>query len=79
MDPKNVKKSYSIGDLTVVWQSGRCIHSGQCVKNLPGVFRPRQSPWIYLEGGTKEDIIRTVQGCPSGALSLETGQPDGHS
>ncbi|MCE3225962.1 MAG: (4Fe-4S)-binding protein [Bacteroidetes bacterium] len=70
MDPDNVKKEYSNGEVTIVWQSGLCIHSGNCVKNLPGVFKPKEKPWITPENASTEEIIAAVKKCPSGALSF---------
>ncbi|MFE3866874.1 (4Fe-4S)-binding protein [Flavobacterium sp. LS2P90] len=69
MDPKDIKKEYTNGEVTVVWQSGKCIHSGNCVRNNPEVFQPREKPWIKIEGSSTEKIIDTVKKCPSGALS----------
>ena len=70
MDPNNLKKEYTNGEVTVVWQSGKCIHSGICVKNNPNVFQPKEKPWIKINGSSTEKIIETVQKCPSGALTF---------
>jgi len=70
MDPKNLKKEYTNGEVTVVWQSGKCIHSGNCVRNNPDVFKPREKPWIKIDGSSTEKIIEAVQKCPSGALTF---------
>lgn len=70
MDKNNITKQYSNGEITVVWQSGKCIHSANCVKNLPQVFNPKASPWINMTNATSEEIIATVNKCPSGALSI---------
>lgn len=74
MDKNNLKKEYTNGDITVVWQSGKCIHSGNCVKHLSNVFRPKEQPWIKMENGSSLEIIETVAKCPSGALSLQQKQ-----
>jgi uncharacterized Fe-S cluster protein YjdI len=70
MDPKDIKKEYTNGEVTVVWQSGKCIHSGICVKNDPDVFQPKEKPWIKIDGSSTEKIIETVKKCPSGALTF---------
>jgi uncharacterized Fe-S cluster protein YjdI len=70
MDPNNLKKEYTNGEVTVVWQSGKCIHSGNCVRNNPAVFQPKEKPWIKIDGSSTEKIIETVQKCPSGALTF---------
>lgn len=73
MDPKKIKKEYSNGEITIVWQSGLCIHSTKCWKGntgLPEVFNPAEKPWIKPEGAGTERIIAQVNQCPSGALSF---------
>ena len=70
MDAKDIKKEYTNGEVTVVWQSGKCIHSGNCVRNNPDVFQPKEKPWIKIDASSTEKIIETVQKCPSGALSF---------
>ena len=62
-------KENSNSEITIVWQSGKCIHSASCVKNLSFVFHPKESPWIRIDNATTEEIIGTVNKCPSGALS----------
>lgn len=69
MDTNDIKKEYTNGEVTVVWQSGKCIHSGNCVRNNPNVFQPKEKPWIKIDGSTNEKIIDTVKKCPSGALT----------
>jgi len=69
MDKKNITKEYTNGEITIVWQSGKCIHSANCVKNNPDVFHPKEQPWIQLEKSSSEKIINAVNKCPSGALT----------
>lgn len=71
MDKDNITKEYSNGETTVIWQSGKCIHSGNCVQNLSTVFKPKEKPWIQMENGSTEEIIAAVSKCPSGALSIK--------
>lgn len=66
---KDVKKEYSNGEVTVVWQSGLCTHSANCVRGLPRVFNTRKSPWVNVEGASTEEIKAQVDKCPSGALT----------
>ncbi|PWA04122.1 (4Fe-4S)-binding protein [Flavobacterium psychrotolerans] len=70
MNPKDIIKEYTNGEITVVWQSGKCTHSGNCVKNNPNVFQPKEKPWIRIDGSPTEKIIETIQKCPSGALNF---------
>jgi uncharacterized Fe-S cluster protein YjdI len=67
---KDITKEYSNGEVTVVWKNSLCTHSANCVKGLPDVFKPKESPWVKIEGTTTEKIIEQVKKCPSGALSF---------
>ena len=67
---KEVTKHYTNGEVTIVWQNALCTHSANCVKGLPEVFKPRESPWIRPENSTTEKMIEQVKKCPSGALSF---------
>lgn len=69
--PNQNTKEYSNGEVTVLWDASKCIHSANCVKNLPEVFKPKEKPWVQMENSTSENIISTVNKRPSGALSLK--------
>lgn len=72
MDKNNIKKEYSNGEITIVWQPGKCIHSTRCWNQSTGlksVFNPAERPWIKAEGASTEAIISCINNCPSGALS----------
>ncbi len=71
MDKNSIIKEYTNGEITVVWQASKCIHSANCVKHLPSVFKPQHHPWINMENATTEEIVSTVSKCPSGALSMK--------
>lgn len=71
MDKNNIVKEYTNGEVTIIWRSAKCIHSGICVQNLPPVFKPREQPWIQPENASTQDIIDTVRKCPSGALTIQ--------
>jgi uncharacterized Fe-S cluster protein YjdI len=71
MDKNNITKEYTNGEVTVIWQSGKCIHSANCVRNLSSVFQPKEQPWIKMGNSTSDKIIETVGKCPSGALSMK--------
>ena len=73
MDLKSITKTYTNGEITIVWKPGVCIHSTICWKaatGLPEVFNPRERPWIKMESSTTERMIEQVEKCPSGALSF---------
>ncbi|MCK8481271.1 (4Fe-4S)-binding protein [Psychroserpens algicola] len=61
-------KEYSNGDVTVVWEAEKCIHSGICVKGLGEVFQPKERPWIKINAASSEALVNQVKACPSGAL-----------
>lgn len=67
-------KEYKKEDLTVVWDTGTCIHSAICAKGLPSVFKPRDRPWIQTDGASKQEIMAQIDKCPSGALSYYVGE-----
>jgi uncharacterized Fe-S cluster protein YjdI len=61
-------REYHNDTITVLWDAERCIHFGNCVRSLPGVFKSDASPWIDLAGADADEVARVVMGCPSGAL-----------
>jgi uncharacterized Fe-S cluster protein YjdI len=65
---------YTNGEITVVWQPDHCIHSANCVKNLPAVFKPQEKPWIRVENASSEEIMNAIDKCPSGALSYRKNE-----
>jgi uncharacterized Fe-S cluster protein YjdI len=60
---------YSNGEVTIVWKPDLCIHSGNCARGLPEVFKPKEKPWITPEGASTDRMIEQVKKCPSGALN----------
>jgi uncharacterized Fe-S cluster protein YjdI len=61
--------NYTNDEITIVWESSLCTHSGICRHNLPDVFNPQKRPWIDVQGAPTEKIIALIKKCPSGALS----------
>ena len=64
------KQQYTNGEITVVWEADKCIHSGNCVRGLPDAFKPKERPWVQLESVESQAVWDTVQKCPSGALTV---------
>jgi len=62
-------KEYINGDVTVVWEPGKCIHAALCANGLPKVFRPTEKPWISAESASEQELVDQIKKCPSGALS----------
>ena len=69
---ENEMKEYSNGEIIVLWEAKKCIHSGNCVRTLSQVFQPKERPWIKIDNATSEEIKMAVAKCPSGALSIKT-------
>jgi len=58
--------------MKVKWDDKICIHAGECVKNLPSVFKVVNEKFVIDETGASEDEVKHVVGlCPSGALKVE--------
>jgi len=66
--PPNKMKAYVGKEITIHFNLGVCSHHGYCLE-LPGVFNLSRRPWIDPDGAPVEEIIRTIERCPSGALS----------
>ncbi len=64
-------REYTNGEVTVIWQPKKCVHSGICAHGLRAVFDPKRRPWIDLSKATTAQIEAQVAECPSGALSLK--------
>ena len=46
-----------------------CAHAAFCIKDLPEVFKQKESPWVQPEGASAEEITTLTHKCPSGALT----------
>ena len=55
---------------------GICAHAGRCTDGLPSVFRLKEEPWIHPDAASVEEIIATIQKCPSGALSYSVDEAE---
>jgi len=73
---ENIKNEYSNGEVTILWEPAKCIHSAICVHGLPSVFNPQARPWVNIQGESSESILEQVRKCPSGALSIKTTSPE---
>jgi len=65
----DILKTYTNGEITIVWKALKCQHSGNCVKTCPEVFRPKERPWVKPSNSSTDKLIETVSKCPSGALT----------
>ncbi len=70
----------SSDDITIRFDTRRCIHSRQCVLNAPRVFLANvKGPWLHPETDTVEHLVHVAQSCPSGAITydrLDGGDPE---
>jgi CDGSH-type Zn-finger protein len=55
-------------EITIHDNRGLCAHDESCVRGLPAVFRSGQTPWIDPDAASPEEIMATIDKCPSGAL-----------
>lgn len=63
-------KEFSNKDITVTYDPCICKLSGKCARELSNVFSDTIIPWINLDDGNTEDIIKQIKKCPSGALQF---------
>ena len=54
-------------NITILDNRGLCAHAGFCTSELPQVWN--EKTWSDADAATKEEIIATIEKCPSGALS----------
>ncbi len=63
------RENYQGKTITIHDNRGICAHAGRCTDGLPSVFRLKEEPWIDPDATSADEIIATIQKCPSGALS----------
>jgi len=58
--------------LEVTWDSKVCIHSGNCGKTLPQVFRVEGGKFVIEPSAASDGEVRgAVAKCPSHALKIK--------
>ncbi|MCX6183243.1 MAG: (4Fe-4S)-binding protein [Bacteroidetes bacterium] len=70
---EEITKTYTNGEITIVWKPKTCSHSTKCWRgheSLVEVFNPKDRPWIKPENASSERIVEQIKKCPSGALSF---------
>jgi len=59
-------------NITVRFNTKRCIHSRHCVLDAPSVFRANtKGAWIHPEAASMEHLVRVAHNCPSGAITYD--------
>ena len=67
---EEIIQNYKGKEISIIFNRSICAGAGECVRNLPTVFKSgSSSEWIYPDNDKNENIIKTINGCPSGALS----------
>lgn len=61
-------KSYYGTDITVSFDSTRCLHFAECLRGLPAVYDIKARPWISPDNADANSVAEVVERCPSGAL-----------
>jgi uncharacterized Fe-S cluster protein YjdI len=57
--------------IEVTYDPKVCIHSGNCVKTLPQVFKVENKKFVIDPSAADEEKVRaTVAACPSRALKI---------
>ncbi len=69
------RREYRTDEIVVHWDSSRCIHTGICLRSLHSVFNLRRKPWVDVRAAAAEEIVATIEKCPSGALGYT--RPEG--
>ena len=63
------RDNYTGKHITIHDNRGICAHAGRCTDGLAAVFHLRAELWIHPDAASADEIIKTIQKCPSGALS----------
>ncbi|NLI91496.1 MAG: hypothetical protein GX434_04615 [Peptococcaceae bacterium] len=65
--PGEIKEYYG-REITIYFDLSVCSHSAVCLNQLPSVFNLNRRPWINANGAKTQQIMKTIDDCPSGAL-----------
>jgi uncharacterized Fe-S cluster protein YjdI len=69
-------RRYTNGEITVYWKPDACVHASHCYRELIEVFDPGKRPWVDMYGGSTDQIIETVNMCPTEALTWKWNDED---
>lgn len=67
-------KAYRGKDVVVTYDKDACIHAGECVKGLPGVFNVDARPWIQPDNAAADEVRNIVAKCPTAALQIQADE-----
>eukprot|EP01037_Dinobryon_pediforme_P015180 gene15180-15323_t len=58
-------------NVTIHFNAQLCIHSRGCVLSHPDVYVPNvEGEWLHPDAAPAEEVMRTGQNCPSGAIQV---------
>lgn len=63
-----MRRAYRGREIEVSFDLDVCIHVGECLLGLPGVFDTRRRPWVLADGAPADAVAAVIERCPSGAL-----------
>ena len=73
-DGSTDKRDEYVGKSVTIYDNRSiCAHAAACTENLAAAFRYKQEPWIDPDAADVEAIVKAVNACPSGALSVSIG------
>ena len=66
--------------VTIQFDAKRCVHSRGCVLGHPDVYVPNVAgEWLHPDAASPEEVIRTGENCPSGAIQVFRNDGSGSS
>jgi len=62
---------YDGKDINIIFNRSICSGAGNCVRNFPKIYKNASENWIFPDKDSVEQVKKSIQSCPSGALSYE--------
>lgn len=63
--------TYDGEEITVTYDTKRCIHARECTRGLPDVFDIDKTPWVQPDRAPADAVADVIEKCPTGALQYE--------
>ena len=70
LDEEIIQK-YEGKEITIIFNRSICAGAGECVRNFPKIYKNASENWIFPDEGSIEEVKKSIEKCPSGALSYE--------